>query len=90
MEETRFYDFFENRIKENKSRLIFQKRDGWSWKQITWLDFNTEVKSIASFLLDFGFKKGDNVLIISPNTLECLFSESAIILLGGCSSTGAI
>ena len=85
MAETRFYDFFENRIKDNKSRLIFQKRDGWSWKQITWLDFNTEVKSIASFLLDFGFNKEDKVLIISPNTLECLFVESAIFLLGGCS-----
>ena len=85
MPETRFYDFFENKIKENKSKLIFQKRDGWSWKQITWLDFNTEVKSIASFFLDFGFKKGDKVLIISSNTLECLFAESAILLLGGCS-----
>lgn len=85
MAETRFYDFFENRVNENKSKLLFQKRDGWSWKQITWLDFNAEVKSIASFLLDLGFKKEDKVLIISPNTLECLFVESAIFLLGGCS-----
>jgi len=85
MAESRFYEFIENRIKENRSKLLFQKRDGWSWKQITWLDFNTEVKSIASFLLDFGFKKGDKVLIISPNTLECLFVESAIFILGGCS-----
>ena len=85
MTETRFYNFFENRIKDNKSKLLFQKRDGWSWKQITWLDFNTEVKSIAAFLLDFGFRKEDKVLIISPNTLKCLFVESAIFLLGGCS-----
>ena len=85
MAETRFCDFFEKRIKDNKSKLLFQKRDGWSWKQITWLDFNAEVKSIASFMLDFGFNKEDKVLIISPNTLECLFVESAIFLLGGCS-----
>ena len=84
MAETRFNDFFESRIKENRSKLLFQKRDGWSWKQITWLDFETEVKSIASFLYDQGFRKDDKVIIISPNTLECLFSESAIFLLGGC------
>ncbi|MGI9533812.1 MAG: AMP-binding protein [Thermodesulfobacteriota bacterium] len=85
MPETRFYDFLENKIKDNKSKLLFQKRDGWSWKQITWLDFNAEVKSIASFLLDLGFKNGEQVLMISSNTLECLFAESAIFLLGGCS-----
>lgn len=84
MTESKFYDFFQDRIKKNKSRLFFQRHDGWSWKQITWLDFDTEVKSIAAFLLDGGFQIDDKVLIISPNTLERLFVESAIFLLGGC------
>ena len=84
MPETRFYDLFENKIKDNKSKLLFQKRDGWSWKQITWLDFETEVRSIASFLLDFGFNKGDRVLVIASNSLKCLNVELAIYLLGGC------
>lgn len=80
-----FHHLLENRISDYKSRLLFQKRDGWSWKQITWLDFQTEVKSIASFLLDMDFKKGDKALIISTNSLECLFSEAAIFILGGIS-----
>lgn len=84
MNESTFYNFFQGRIKKNRSRLFFQKRDGWSWKQITWLDFNTEVNSIAAFLLDSGFRKENKVLIISSNTLERLFVESAIFLLGGC------
>ena len=84
MPETRFYDLFENKIKENKSKLLFQKRDGWSWKQITWLDFQTEVRSISSFLMDFGFEKGDRVLIISSNSLECLNVELSVYLMGGC------
>ena len=84
MPETRFYDLFENRIKDNKSKLLFQKRDGWSWKQITWLDFQTEVRSISSFLMDFGFEKEDRVLVISSNSLECLNVELAVYLLGGC------
>ncbi len=84
MPEARFYDLFENKIKDNKSKLLFQKRDGWSWKQITWLDFQTEVRSIASFLMDFGFEKGDRVLVISSNSLECLNVELSVYLLGGC------
>ena len=47
-----------NKVKEHGTRLLFQRRDGWSWKQITWLDFDREVKNIASFLLDAGLNPG--------------------------------
>lgn len=85
MSENNFYNLLQKKIKENKSKLIFQKRDGWSWKQITWLDFETEVKSIACFLLDLEFKKEDKVIFYSSNTLESLFFELAVFLLGGIS-----
>ena len=85
MTENNFHNLLQKRIKENKSKLIFQKRDGWSWKQITWLDFETEVKSIACFLLDLEFKKEDKVIFYSCNTLESLFFELAVFLLGGIS-----
>lgn len=78
-----FHSILDNRIKQHKSRLLFQKRDGWSWKQITWLDFDSEVRGISSFLLDLGFKPGDQVVIISPNDLHCTFVESAVFLIGG-------
>lgn len=83
MTEKIFHKILENRIKENKSRLLFQKKDGWSWKQITWLDYDSEVRGIASYLYDLGLKKGDEVLIISPNGLDCTFVESAVLMLGG-------
>ncbi len=83
MNENNFHNLLQKRIKENKSKLIFQKRDGWSWKQITWLDFETEVKSIACFLLDLEFKKEDKIIFYSTNTLESLFFELAVFLLGG-------
>ncbi|NIP37821.1 MAG: AMP-binding protein [Candidatus Dadabacteria bacterium] len=69
--------------KKHKSRLLVQRRDGWSWKQITWLDFDGEVKNMASFLLSLGFESGDNVLVISSNSNECLVSELAVYSLGG-------
>ncbi len=70
---------------ENGSRLLFQKKDGWSWKQITWPDLATEVESIACFLLNSGFSAGSAVIVLSANTLSCLFFELAALRLGGTS-----
>ncbi|NIP30503.1 MAG: AMP-binding protein, partial [Candidatus Dadabacteria bacterium] len=72
-----------NRVKEHGTRLLFQRRDGWSWKQITWLDFDREVKNIASFLMDMGFESGDRALIVSSNNLDAIATEIAIYHLGG-------
>jgi long-subunit acyl-CoA synthetase (AMP-forming) len=72
-----------NRIRKHNSKILFQRRDGWSWKQITWLDFEREVKSISSFLMDLGFGFGDTALVISSNRMESISTEIAIHLIGG-------
>ena len=46
--------FIADRVRENGNKMIFQVKDGWSWKQITWLDFDKDIKSIAAFLLGLG------------------------------------
>lgn len=71
------------RISKYSGKLLLQRRDGWSWKQITWLDFDRDVKSVACFLLDLDFKRGDAVLIISGNRIESLVTEFAVYHLGG-------
>lgn len=78
-------EFIANRVKENGSKMIFQVKDGWSWKQITWLDFDKDVRSVAAFLLGLGLSPGDRVLIFYPNVKESLWSEMAIGLIGGVS-----
>lgn len=85
MKERNFHNFLRERTKENGSRLLFQKKDGWSWKQITWPDLATEVESIACFLLNSGFSAGSRIIVLSPNTLACLFFELAVFTLGGIS-----
>lgn len=85
MKERNFHNFLAQRTKENGSRLVFQKKDGWSWKQITWPDLVTEVESIACFLLNSGFSPGSRIIVLSPNTLACLFFELAAFTLGGTS-----
>ena len=83
MSENTIPELMEKRVKEHGTRLLFQRRDGWSWKQITWLDFDREVKNIASFLMDLGFGKGDSALTVSANTLEAISTEIAVYHLGG-------
>lgn len=83
MSENTIPELLEKRVKDHGTRLLFQRRDGWSWKQITWLDFDREVKNIASFLMDMGFGKGDRALVVSANTLEAIETEIAIYHLGG-------
>jgi len=83
MNERNFRNFLVRSTKENGSRLLFQKKDGWSWKQITWPDLVTEVESIACFLLNSGFSTGSRIVVLSPNTLACLFFELAVFALGG-------
>ena len=83
MDERNFRNFLVRRTKENGSRLLFQKKDGWSWKQVTWPDLVTEVESIACFLLNSGFETGSRIVVLSPNTLACLFFELAVFALGG-------
>ena len=85
MNERNFHNFLREKTKENGSRLLFQKKDGWSWKQITWPDLVTEVESIACFLLNSGFSTGSRIIVLSPNTLACLFFELAVFTLGGVS-----
>ncbi len=85
MNQRNFHNFLAQKTKENGSRLLFQKKDGWSWKQITWPDLSTEVESIACFLLNSGFSTGSRIVVLSPNTLECLFFELAVLTLGGIS-----
>lgn len=81
--ETTIPKLIESRISKYRGKLLLQRKDGWSWKQITWLDFDKDVKSVACFLLDWDFNYGDAVLIISGNRIESLLTEFAVYHLGG-------
>ena len=83
MSEKTIPELLQNRVKEHGTKLLYQRRDGWSWKQITWLDFDREVKNIAAFLHDLGFGRGDRALVVSSNRLEAISSELAVFHLGG-------
>jgi len=74
-----------NRIKKYGGKPLFQHKVGWSWKQITWLDFEKIIKDIASFFMSLGFAPGNTALMVSGNRTESICAEFAIYLIGGIS-----
>lgn len=70
-------------ISENGPSLLVQKRNGWSWKQITWKDFETDARSVAAFLVDSGFKAGDRAFFECCGAYEGFVAETAVLMLGG-------
>jgi len=72
-----------NRIKRYGGKILLQHKVGWSWKQITWLDFEKTIKDVACFLMGLGFAPGSTALIVSGSRTESIYTEFAIYLLGG-------
>jgi long-subunit acyl-CoA synthetase (AMP-forming) len=62
---------------------MLQFKEGWSWKQSTWLDFEREVRDAAAFLYGIGFRPGDRAIVLYPNRKEAFWSEVAVLMLGG-------
>jgi long-chain acyl-CoA synthetase len=85
MDQKTIPEMIASRIKKYGGKLLFQHKDGWSWKQTTWLDFEKSIKDIASFLMGLGFASGNTALMITGNRTESLYAEFAIYLLGGIS-----
>lgn len=67
------------------SKDIFMRREGGQLKGISWKEFYIRVSNIAANLINYGFSKGDKMVIYSPNRLEMLELELAVMASGGIS-----
>jgi len=64
---------------------IYWKDD--HWETINYKEFASIAEEIAAGLISFGIKKGDNLVIMSPNCAEWGWSDMGIELAGGCTTT---
>ena len=53
-------------------------------QQVTWGAFNTRINKIANLVLSMGVKKGDNIAIISPNSIPYAELFMGILRAGAC------
>jgi len=67
------------------SRTAFQEKHKGTFKTTSWEDLFEDIQNIAFNLKQYGFKKGDKMVVYSPNRLEMLELELAVMACGGIS-----
>jgi len=73
-----------NAIRFADKNVFCEKKNG-KYEGIIWKNFFSDIQNIASNLKQHGFQKGDKIVIYSPNRLEMLELELAVMASGGIS-----
>ncbi|MCC6815276.1 MAG: AMP-binding protein [Saprospiraceae bacterium] len=66
-----------------KDHNVFTEYKNGTYVSIKWKDFYKDIQNIASNLKNQGFKEGDKMIIFSPNKLEMLELELAVMSMKG-------
>lgn len=66
-------------------KIVFAEKKNGTYEGITWKLFFENIQKIAVNLHRSGFKKGEKIVIFSPNRLEMLELEMAVMASGGIS-----
>ncbi|MCF8032531.1 MAG: AMP-binding protein [Desulfarculaceae bacterium] len=77
--------FFLDRVAERGEQVALREKDFGIWQKVTWEGYRDHVKHFALGLVSLGFKRGDQLAIISENCREWLYADLAAICLGGVS-----
>ncbi len=69
-----------------RQNIVIQEKNNQKYEGINWNDFYRNITTIASNLKNkFGFNEGDKMVIFSPNRIEMLELELAVMASGGVS-----
>ena len=67
------------------NKIVYAEKINDKYNCISWVSFIDGVRNIATNLKTFGFEKGDKMMVYSPNRLEMLQLEMAVMAGGGVS-----
>ncbi len=74
-------------LKQNAGRfadsIVFAQKAGTGYRGISWKEFLNDIECIAWNLHQEGFRAGDKMVLFSPNRLEMLEMEMAVMASGG-------
>jgi long-chain acyl-CoA synthetase len=79
---TQFFD----RAREQPDRVALRRKRLGLWQELTWRDYETGVREVASALLELGLQPGEPVGLIGENRVEWLLSDLGILAAGGVTS----
>ncbi len=77
--------YFLERVAQKNDAVALREKNFGVWQRVTWQQYFEHVKHFALGLVSLGFKRGDHLSILSENCLEWLYSDLAVICLGGVS-----
>lgn len=75
----------EQNVKSFPEQIVFSERKGGAFQGLTWKVFYDHIQNIVFHLRQIGFKKDDKMMVFSPNRLEMLEMELAVMASGGIS-----
>lgn len=64
-------------------KIVFSHKINEKYTGITWNEFYSAILNISYNLKYYGFEKGDKIVLFSPNRLEMLMLELAVMASGG-------
>lgn len=73
----------EKNVQRFPSQDVIRERKNGEYQGTSWSAFYSDIKKIAYSLQQLGFEKGDKMVIFSPNRLEMLETELAVMASGG-------
>ncbi|HLG34343.1 MAG TPA: AMP-binding protein [Bacteroidia bacterium] len=73
----------ERNVKLFGEKIVYSEKRNRIYEGITWNHFYSDILNIAFNLKRFGFSPGDKMVIFSPNRLEMLELELAVMASGG-------
>lgn len=75
----------ERNVNRFRDKIIYAEKQKGQYIGITWKNFLEDVRHILTNLVKYGFEKGDKIMVYSPNRIEMLELEMAVMAGGGIS-----
>lgn len=74
--------FFE-RCRCRPDRVALRRKTRGLWQELTWADYERDVRAVAAALVGAGVGRGEPVGLVSENRVEWLMSDIGILAAGG-------
>jgi long-chain acyl-CoA synthetase len=75
-------EMFLERISEGGARAAMRQREGDTWRDVSWRDWNDRSKKVAAALISLGIGLGDRVSILSNSCDKWAISDVGILFAG--------
>jgi long-chain acyl-CoA synthetase len=74
---------FNDRVKASGPRAVLRWKEGGTWRESTWNEWDKQAREIAAGLLSLGLGKGERSCILANTRAEWLYCDIGILMAGG-------